>query len=149
MGSDDTDTEGGDHQGQSEMKVPSANATMGQPSKRAAASKRESNKTIITTPDGKKLRRKIKPRKKEGEKNAMIKYGSLFLLVAQMVGLVLLMRYSRTSAVESEDKQLYLASTAVFLMEVSLVRCNSLSAERLNRMTLFLTIVILLFLSFL
>eukprot|EP00550_Attheya_septentrionalis_P011761 CAMPEP_0198304154 /NCGR_PEP_ID=MMETSP1449-20131203/57256_1 /TAXON_ID=420275 /ORGANISM="Attheya septentrionalis, Strain CCMP2084" /LENGTH=416 /DNA_ID=CAMNT_0044006669 /DNA_START=8 /DNA_END=1258 /DNA_ORIENTATION=+ len=118
MGSDDTDTEGGDEQGRSEMDVPSVNATMGQPSKRAAVSKRESNKqTIITTPDGKKLRRKIKPRKKEDESNAMIKYGSLFLLVAQMVGLVLLMRYSRTSAVESEDTQLYLASTAVFLME--------------------------------
>ena len=47
--------------------------------------------------------------------NALIKYGSLLLLVGQMVGLVLLMRYSRTHT----DGELYLASTAVFMMEVS------------------------------
>ena len=47
--------------------------------------------------------------------NALIKYGSLSLLVGQMVGLVLLMRYSRT---RTEDGELYLASTAVFMMEV-------------------------------
>jgi len=45
-----------------------------------------------------------------------IKYAALLLLVAQMVGLVLLMRYSRTNA--NPDKPLYLASTAVFVMEV-------------------------------
>jgi UDP-galactose transporter len=51
-----------------------------------------------------------------------IKYSALFLLVAQMVGLVLLMRYSRTSGAENEP--LYLASTAVFIMEVmKLVLC--------------------------
>jgi len=49
--------------------------------------------------------------------NAMIiKYGSLLLLVGQMVGLVLLMRYSRTR--HTGDGELYLASTAVFMMEV-------------------------------
>lgn len=49
--------------------------------------------------------------------NAMIiKYGSLLLLVGQMVGLVLLMRYSRTR--HGNDGELYLASTAVFCMEV-------------------------------
>ncbi|KAL3801835.1 hypothetical protein HJC23_001231 [Cyclotella cryptica] len=48
--------------------------------------------------------------------HALIKYGSLLLLVGQMVGLVLLMRYTRTHTV---DSQLYLASTAVFMMEVS------------------------------
>lgn len=49
--------------------------------------------------------------------NAMIiKYGSLLLLVGQMVGLVLLMRYSRTR--HAGDGELYLASTAVFMMEV-------------------------------
>lgn len=47
--------------------------------------------------------------------NSLIKYGSLLLLVGQMVGLVLLMRYSRTHS----DGELYLASTAVFMMEVS------------------------------
>jgi UDP-sugar transporter A1/2/3 len=48
--------------------------------------------------------------------NALIKYGSLLLLVGQMVGLVLLMRYTRTHSV---NNQLYLASTAVFMMEIS------------------------------
>jgi UDP-sugar transporter A1/2/3 len=48
--------------------------------------------------------------------NALIKYGSLLLLVGQMLGLVLLMRYTRTHTV---DSQLYLASTAVFMMEMS------------------------------
>ena len=46
----------------------------------------------------------------------IIKYGSLLLLVGQMVGLVLLMRYSRTR--HSGDGELYLASTAVFMMEI-------------------------------
>lgn len=46
----------------------------------------------------------------------IIKYGSLLLLVGQMVGLVLLMRYSRTR--RGNDGELYLASTAVFMMEI-------------------------------
>ena len=50
--------------------------------------------------------------------NAFIKYGSLLLLVGQMVGLVLLMRYTRT---HTDGGDLYLASTAVFMMEVSRV----------------------------
>jgi solute carrier family 35 (UDP-sugar transporter), member A1/2/3 len=55
--------------------------------------------------------------------NVLIKYGALFLLVAQMVGLVLLMRYSRTQP-RNPDEPLYLASTAVFAMEVmKLVMC--------------------------
>jgi solute carrier family 35 (UDP-sugar transporter), member A1/2/3 len=57
------------------------------------------------------------------EGNNLIKYGALFLLVAQMVGLVLLMRYSRTQP-RDPDQPLYLASTAVFAMEVmKLVMC--------------------------
>jgi UDP-sugar transporter A1/2/3 len=48
--------------------------------------------------------------------NKFIKYFALFLLVAQMVGLVLLMRYSRTQ--QDPNVPLYLASTAVFVMEV-------------------------------
>mmetsp|Transcript_25138 Transcript_25138/g.41439 ORF Transcript_25138/g.41439 Transcript_25138/m.41439 type:complete len:393 (+) Transcript_25138:219-1397(+) len=61
---------------------------------------------------------KIKPVKSaRSNSNAMIiKYGSLLLLVGQMVGLVLLMRYSRTR--HGNDGELYLASTAVFMMEV-------------------------------
>jgi hypothetical protein len=46
---------------------------------------------------------------------ALIKYGSLLLLVGQMVGLVLVMRYSRT---HNNNGEMYLASTAVFMMEV-------------------------------
>ena len=46
-----------------------------------------------------------------------IKYAALLLLVAQMVGLVLLMRYSRTLPREP-GQPLYLASTAVFVMEL-------------------------------
>jgi hypothetical protein len=48
--------------------------------------------------------------------NALIKYGSLLLLVGQMVGLVLVMRFSRT---HNSNGEMYLASTAVFMMEVS------------------------------
>jgi len=43
----------------------------------------------------------------------MMKYISLFLLIAQMVGLVLMLRISR----KQQGDNLYLASTAVFLME--------------------------------
>jgi UDP-sugar transporter A1/2/3 len=55
----------------------------------------------------------------EGSK--IIKYGALFLLVAQMVGLVLLMRYSRTQprGGDGGGGPLYLASTAVFAMEAT------------------------------
>jgi hypothetical protein len=61
---------------------------------------------------------KRRPKKNGGENPTavLIKYGALFLLVAQMVGLVLLMRYSRTG--QPKDQPLYLASTAVFIMEV-------------------------------
>ncbi len=59
-------------------------------------------------------------KKKQAEHHAVIKYGSLLLLVGQMVGLVFLMRYTRTHHSEggSEEGGLYLASTAVFMMEV-------------------------------
>jgi hypothetical protein len=57
----------------------------------------------------------VKPTDPNNHK-ALIKYGSLLLLVGQMVGLVLVMRYSRT---HNSDGEMYLASTAVFMMEVS------------------------------
>lgn len=63
---------------------------------------------------------KEKTKSKGGEDDATakaIKYAALFLLVAQMVGLVLLMRYSRTLPREP-GQPLYLASTAVFVMEM-------------------------------
>ena len=58
--------------------------------------------------------RRRSPTNTRQSQHALIKYGSLLLLVGQMVGLVLLMRYSRTHT----DGDLYLASTAVFMMEV-------------------------------
>lgn len=61
-------------------------------------------------------KRRVKKKKDESATAALIKYGALFLLVAQMVGLVLLMRMSRTSHVEGQP--MYLASTAVFIMEL-------------------------------
>lgn len=61
-------------------------------------------------------RRRSKQREEENASAILIKYGALLMLVAQMVGLVLLMRYSRTS--QPKDQPLYLASTAVFIMEV-------------------------------
>mmetsp|Transcript_18470 Transcript_18470/g.28978 ORF Transcript_18470/g.28978 Transcript_18470/m.28978 type:complete len:386 (-) Transcript_18470:129-1286(-) len=76
-------------------------------SPRQETSKRSKSSSPNNTP-GKSARRKS---------NAMIiKYGSLLLLVGQMVGLVLLMRYSRTR--RGNDGELYLASTAVFMMEI-------------------------------
>lgn len=60
-----------------------------------------------------------------------IKYAALFLLVAQMVGLVLLMRYSRT--IHDPNQPLYLASSAVFVMEVmKLVICLLVVAIQSN-----------------
>eukprot|EP00568_Trieres_chinensis_P006544 CAMPEP_0183310896 /NCGR_PEP_ID=MMETSP0160_2-20130417/33912_1 /TAXON_ID=2839 ORGANISM="Odontella Sinensis, Strain Grunow 1884" /NCGR_SAMPLE_ID=MMETSP0160_2 /ASSEMBLY_ACC=CAM_ASM_000250 /LENGTH=431 /DNA_ID=CAMNT_0025475301 /DNA_START=97 /DNA_END=1392 /DNA_ORIENTATION=+ len=64
--------------------------------------------------DGVKKKRKKRKESAEGERERLIKYGSLLLLVAQMVGLVLLMRYTRTR----KGGDMYLASTAVFVMEV-------------------------------
>ena len=85
------------------------------------AKKRVGNKTS----SGRKrdpTKRLARKRKDENATAKVIKYAALFLLVAQMVGLVLLMRYSRTS--QPEDQPLYLASTAVFIMEVmKLVIC--------------------------
>jgi len=61
-------------------------------------------------------------RKKKTVHSPLIKYGSLVLLVAQLVGLVMLMRYSRT---HTNGKDLYLSSTAVFCMEVmKFLTCN-------------------------
>lgn len=94
-----------------------------------AAKKRGGTKnTKVSRDAGKK-----KPRKKQDKKAlaVMIKYAALLLLVAQMVGLVLLMRYSRTS--QPKDQPLYLASTAVFIMEVmKLVICCFVIAYQSN-----------------
>ncbi len=69
-----------------------------------------------TSSNAKKTKTKVKRlRKKKTDHSPLIKYGSLVLLVAQLVGLVMLMRYSRT---HTNGKDLYLSSTAVFCMEV-------------------------------
>ena len=64
----------------------------------------------------KKLVKKRVPKVKEDASAKVIKYAALFLLVAQMVGLVLLMRYSRVHRIPGQP--LYLSSSAVFVMEV-------------------------------
>lgn len=75
-------------------------------------------KTKTRDPTKRAARRKTK----ESASDTFIKYAALLLLVAQMVGLVLLMRYSRTS--HPDGQPMYLASTAVFIMEVmKLVIC--------------------------
>ena len=73
-------------------------------------SRRVERKTGGTT------RRRAKKKQDDNPTAILIKYGALALLVAQMVGLVLLMRMSRTNHVEGQP--MYLASTAVFIMEV-------------------------------
>lgn len=64
-----------------------------------------------------KKRKQLRLKREETAIATFIKYAALVMLVAQMVGLVLLMRYSRTQ-IEGENHPMYLASTAVFFMEV-------------------------------
>ena len=77
--------------------------------------------------DVRKVKR-LRKKKQDGANSPLIKYGSLVLLVGQLVGLVMLMRYSRTTA-HTNGQDLYLSSTAVFCMEVSepinLIRSNA------------------------
>jgi len=116
-GGDDEEVASVKHQ----EKIPDGNAkkriTRAQPSPKAAVAdthdKRQRKKEVVTP------------------KAIMIKYTALLLLVAQMVGLVLLMRYSRTT--KDPDKPLYLASTAVFIMEVmKMVVCLVIVAYQAN-----------------
>jgi UDP-sugar transporter A1/2/3 len=95
-----------------EAEIPSAK-------ERISASKRLTNSSEHSRDRKvKRLRRKTN----QTNNSAFIKYGSLFLLVAQLVGLVMLMRYSRT---HRNGADLYLSSTAVFCMEVmKFVACN-------------------------
>ena len=103
------------------------------PQKASAASKRSNAVVTLALPRDessneppelvrKRVKRLRKKRGQEPDYNATIKYVSLILLVAQMVGLVLLMRLSRKN---SANEDLYLASTAVFIMEfMKFVVCN-------------------------
>lgn len=105
--------------GAQELQIPTGDNHHGA----GASAKKRSAKTKPTEEEGPKkqlVRRRIKKEKQTTA--SCIKFSALFLLVAQMVGLVLLMRYSRTHA--DPDQPLYLASTAVFVMEVmKLVIC--------------------------
>jgi solute carrier family 35 (UDP-sugar transporter), member A1/2/3 len=77
----------------------------------------------VGTPGKRRVRKTKKASAADDSTSTFIKYAALFLLVAQMVGLVLLMRYSRTVQ-RGPDEPLYLSSTAVFVMEVmKLVIC--------------------------
>lgn len=86
------------------------------------STKLRGSKKTASTPSLSKKKRKPELHHDDHAANVFIKYMALFLLVAQMVGLVLLMRYSRTH--HDPDQPLYIASTAVFIMEVmKLVIC--------------------------
>ena len=91
----------------------------------AAVSKRSAGTTTDlsgTDAGDKKVKKRLRKKKREATDSPLIKYGSLVLLVAQLVGLVMLMRYSRT---HTNGKDLYLSSSAVFCMEVmKFIVCN-------------------------
>jgi len=94
-------------------KVPPSSSLNGNASQRLTSSTRKV----------KRLRKKTLRKKTRENHGPMLKYGSLFLLVAQLVGLVLLMRYSRT---HTNGTDLYLSSTAVFSMELmKFIACNA------------------------
>lgn len=86
------------------------------PSSTNGTNTKKRTKTIVKA--GKVVKKKLvrkKVPKKNNAKDKFIKYSALFLLVGQMVGLVLLMRYTRTN--RAPNQPLYLASSAVFIME--------------------------------
>mmetsp|Transcript_21267 Transcript_21267/g.31488 ORF Transcript_21267/g.31488 Transcript_21267/m.31488 type:complete len:392 (-) Transcript_21267:148-1323(-) len=90
----------------------------GQVSKRSSAV--SSSSTSNLDPSSRKVKR-LRKKKADAVNSPIVKYGSLCLLVAQLVGLVMLMRYSRTHS----TGDLYLSTTAVFCMEVmKFMACN-------------------------
>jgi hypothetical protein len=89
-----------------------------QRSNAAAFQGRDESATVPSDLAQRRIKRLRRKKGMEQDYHAAIKYSSLVLLVAQMVGLVLLMRYSRTH--KNSNGDLYLASTAVFVMEVCL-----------------------------
>lgn len=106
---------------ETDVLIPSSGGEVGDGSAKKRATTRPAGPRAV--PGG---RRKVRTKSsnEESAQAVCIKYSALFLLVAQMVGLVLLMRYSRTVPRKENDPPLYLASTAVFVMEVmKLVIC--------------------------
>lgn len=91
---------------------PTTNA--GQVSKRSSAISSSSKSQL--DPSTRKVKR-LRKKTADAGNSPIVKYGSLCLLVAQLVGLVMLMRYSRTHS----DGDMYLSTTAVFCMEVSFI----------------------------
>ena len=89
----------------------------------------------------KKKIKRVRRKTKNNDHSPIIKYGSLILLVAQLVGLVMLMRYSRT---HTNGKDLYLSSTAVFCMEVSITIAISITII-CWRLTLLCTLLFFIF----
>jgi hypothetical protein len=121
MKDDDEETPLMDNANATDEIIPSKPATPGD------AKQRGVRKTQVARDPTK---RKSRIKTDENAAAIAIKYSALFLLVAQMVGLVLLMRYSRTVHDDSEQP-LYLASTAVFVMEVmKLVICCGVIAHQ-------------------
>ena len=104
------DMEGGNNE--NVTLLPSSTGTNAGPvSKRSSAATTARSTSERATRKVKRLRKK----KMQVSDSPIVKYGSLCLLVAQLVGLVMLMRYSRTHS----NGDLYLPTTAVFCMEVS------------------------------
>lgn len=99
--------------------IPEKSSSAGEAKKRATG--RKSKSPSATTS------RKALKKKDENAMAVAIKYAALVLLVGQMVGLVLLMSYTRTH--KDPGQPLYLASTAVFVMEVmKLIICSAVIA---------------------
>ena len=96
--------------------TPVRKRTQQSPSSSSSSSKQKTMKRSIPSPSNNNHDTPIKKSSRINSDAMIIKYGSLLLLVGQMVGLVLLMRYSRTQ--RAGDGELYLASTAVFMMEI-------------------------------
>ena len=92
--------------------------------KKRVVRKTKDGKTVVV----KRRIRKIAKKEPEDVQTKFIKYMALFLLITQMCGLVMLMRYSRTVK-RPENTPLYLSSSAVFVMEImKFVICSSVVA---------------------
>ena len=106
------DVEVGDNAETVTLLTSPSSTNAGQVSKRSSAiSSSSKSKEDPSTRKVKRLRKKTA----DAGNSPIVKYGSLCLLVAQLVGLVMLTRYSRTHS----DGDMYLSTTAVFCMEVS------------------------------
>lgn len=101
-----------------ESHIPSSFTNDGVALKRSTAANKDKRDDKAKSRKVKRLRKKVSQ-----EHGPLIKYGSLVLLIAQLVGLVLLMRYTRT---HPSGEDLYLSTTAVFCMEaMKFITCNA------------------------